>query len=241
MKVHVFRDSAALAKAAASIFLAQLLRKPDSVLGLATGSSPIETYQELIRLHQEGIADFSKATSFNLDEYVGLAADHPQSYVAFMQQQLFGQVNFKASHLPSGVAENLEAECSRYDQAILQAGGIDLQLLGIGSNGHIGFNEPDARFVYNTSIVKLAESTIEANQRFFDSLDQVPRQAISMGIGTIMEARTILLIATGKGKAEAIKGLVQGQIDPLLPASILRAHPDAVILLDKEAASLLKA
>ncbi|HHT08233.1 MAG: glucosamine-6-phosphate deaminase [Christensenellales bacterium] len=239
MIVHVFENAAQVARAAAALFTAQILKKPDSVLGLATGSTPIDTYQELIRLHKDGILDFSRVTTFNLDEYVGLPADHEQSYDYFMRQQLFSHINIKSTHLPSGIAPDMTQECRDYEELIKQAGGIDLQLLGIGNNGHIGFNEPADAFPYNTNITSLADSTIKANRRFFTSEDEVPKTAISMGIGTIMEARSILLLAMGEGKADAILQMVEGPITPRLPASILRSHPSVTVLLDKAAASKL--
>ncbi|NLX82637.1 MAG: glucosamine-6-phosphate deaminase [Clostridiales bacterium] len=239
MIVHVFENAKQVARAAAALFAAQILKKPDSVLGLATGSTPIETYQELIQLYKDGILDFSKVVSFNLDEYVGLPATHEQSYDRFMKEQLFSHINIKETHLPSGIAPDMAQECLDYEQKIHQAGGIDLQLLGIGTNGHIGFNEPAEAFAYNTNITQLAESTIKANRRFFLSEDQVPKTAISMGIGTIMEARSILLLAMGDSKAEVIQQMVNGPITPQLPASILRSHQSVTVLLDQAAASKL--
>lgn len=239
MILHIFTQTTQVAQAAAAIFSAQIYQKPDSVLGLATGSTPVETYQALIRLHQEGLLDFSAASSFNLDEYVGLAADHPQSYARYMREQLFDHINLKQTALPDGMAANLPAECLRYETAIKDAGGIDLQLLGIGNNGHIGFNEPGEAFVYPTNVSQLTKSTIQANRRFFDTVDQVPTSALSMGIGTIMQARHILLLALGQGKAEAIREMVEGPITPGLPASILRTHPRVTVLMDRGAASLL--
>lgn len=239
MIVHVFENAAQVARAAAALFTAQILKKPDSVLGLATGSTPIDTYQELIRLHKDGILDFSRVTTFNLDEYVGLPADHEQSYDYFMRQQLFSHINIKSTHLPSGIAPDMTQECRDYEELIKQAGGIDLQLLGIGNNGHIGFNEPNDHFVYSTNRVKLAESTIKANRRFFDSEDQVPREALSMGIGTIMQAKSILMICLGEGKAEVVEKMINGPVDPKVPASILRTHHHVTVLLDQAAASKL--
>lgn len=239
MIVHVFGDASQVAKAAASILSAQILRKPDSVLGLATGATPVATYERLVKLHKKGILDFSGVTTFNLDEYVGLPSDHQESYISFMKRHLFDQVNLKASYLPDGNAKDLAAECQRYEELITSTGGIDLQLLGIGSNGHIGFNEPGDNFVFGTNLTDLTQSTIEANKRFFDSADQVPRQAISMGIGTILSAQEILLLAMGKNKAEAVLGMVRGDITPKNPSSILKGHPRVTVLLDEDAASLL--
>ena len=239
MIIQVYPTSHALAQAAAMLLAAQVVSKPDSVIGLATGSTPIATYQELIRLYQEKAVDFSKAITFNLDEYVALPISHACSYHAFMQVQLFDHVNFKASYLPDGNAQGLNRECRRYDAAIQKAGGIDLQLLGIGRNGHIGFNEPADNFGYGTQVVNLTDSTIQANKRFFDSEKDVPRQAISLGSGGIMRARKIVLVAYGEGKAEAVKHIVQGEIDPQWQGSILRIHPDVTLMLDEAAASQL--
>ena len=239
MQVHVYDNAQQVGQAAATLFAAQLLRKPDSVLGLATGSSPIGCYQQLIAWHQAGILDFSQCISYNLDEYCGLPVEHECSYHAFMQDQLFHAINMKETHVPDGNAEDLQAECRRYDAAIQAAGGIDMQLLGIGRNGHIGFNEPAAKMTWGTQIVNLTESTIQANRRFFESENDVPRQAISLGIGGIMNAKEIVLIAMGEDKAQAIRDTVKGDINPMVPASILRAHPHVTILVDKAAAKLL--
>ena len=239
MQVHVYDTPRQVGQAAALLFASQVIRKPDSVLGLATGSSPIDCYQQLIAWYKEGLLDFSKCISFNLDEYCGLAEDHPCSYHAFMKEQLFDHINMKASYLPDGNAADLQEECIRYDDAIRAVGGIDMQLLGIGRNGHIGFNEPAHQLVYGTQIVELTESTIQANRRFFESEDQVPRQAISLGIGGIMSAREIVLVAMGEDKADAIRETVNKDINPQVQASILRAHPHVTLLLDRAAASKL--
>ena len=187
MQVHLYDTAAQVGQAAAILIGAQLIGKPASVLGLATGSSPIQTYQELIRLHQTGVLDFSSAITFNLDEYCHLPIAHPCSYHHFMNTELFNHVNIAPdnAHVPDGNAMDLAAECSRYDRAIARAGGIDLQLLGIGRNGHIGFNEPSDQFVYGCHVVKLTQSTIEANRRFFDTEADVPREAVSLGVGSI--------------------------------------------------------
>ncbi len=239
MIIQVYPNAKAVAQAAAMLIAAQITKKPDSVLGLATGSTPIDTYQELIRLYQEKAVDFSKASTFNLDEYVHLPISHACSYHAFMQVQLFDHVNFKASFLPDGNAKDLNRESRRYDAAIQKAGGLDLQLLGIGHNGHIGFNEPADNFGHGTQVVNLTDSTIQANKRFFKSDRDVPRQAISMGIGTIMAADEIMLLALGAEKADAIKKTVKGPVTPRLPASILRLHKKVTLLLDEGAASKL--
>lgn len=237
MIIQVYPSAGALAQAAAMLLAAQITRKPDSVLGLATGSTPVATYQELIRLYKQKAVSFSKATTFNLDEYVNLPISHPCSYYAFMQVKLFDHVNVRSSNLPNGNAKDLSREGRRYDAAIQRAGGIDLQLLGIGRNGHIGFNEPSDSFSAGTQMVNLTDSTIQANKRFFQSEREVPRQAISMGIGTIMSAHEILLLATGEDKADAVRGMVKGNVTPRLPASILHFHRRVTLLLDEGAAS----
>ncbi len=238
MRVHVYDGEQQACRAAAFLFAAQLTRKPNSVLGLATGSTPIPCYADLVAFHKQGLLDFSEVVTFNLDEYCGIALDHPCSYHRFMQENLFSHVNIKKEniHIPADTGANAGKE---YDASIAAAGGIDLQLLGIGGNGHIGFNEPADAFSCGTHIVALTESTIQANSRFFDSVDDVPRHAISMGTSNIMASASIVLIATGKSKAQAVYDTVRGPIDPHVPASILQLHPSATILLDKEAASLL--
>ena len=242
MQTHIFASAKQVGQAAATIIAAQLLRKPDSILGLATGSSPIPTYENLIAMHKAGVLDFSQAVSFNLDEYVGIDPGHVCSYHRFMQDNLFRHVNIKPEnvHIPDGNAADLDAAARAYDTAIQEAGGIDLQLLGIGRNGHIGFNEPGDQFVYGCHEVQLSQSTIEANTRFFDSADDVPRSAVSLGIGSIMQARQVLLIATGADKAEAVRRALQEDVSPLWQASILRTHPDVVFLLDSAAAQGLR-
>lgn len=241
MQIHVFDTAEQAGKATAMLFAAQLINKPDSVLGLATGSTPIPTYQNLVAMYKEGLVDFSKATSFNLDEYVGISEDHPCSYHAFMQAELFDHVNANPAnvHVPNGNAKDGNQEGKEYDAAIKAAGGIDMQLLGIGRNAHIGFNEPDDHFVYGCHVEDLTPSTIEANRRFFNAEEEVPHQAISMGVGGIMNAKKIVLVATGADKAEAMYKAIHGDITPQVPASILRAHPDVVFILDKAAAGLL--
>jgi glucosamine-6-phosphate deaminase len=239
MIVHVYDTGKLASLAAAHLFAAQILEKPHTVMGLATGSTPVDTYKQLAQWFKEGLLDFSECISFNLDEYVGLSPDHVCSYRRFMEENLFNHINMKETNLPSGTAANLKAECRRYDKAIQKAGGIDIQFLGIGHNGHIGFNEPDSVFSHGTHVVKLTESTIQANKRYFDSEDQVPRQAISLGIGGIMQARKIVLVALGEGKAKAIRQMVKGNADPQCQASILKLHPQVTVLLDEAAASLL--
>jgi len=240
MQIHIYPTKELAAEAAATLIASQIIAKPNSVIGLPTGSTPVLTYKALIRMNKEGVLDFSKVTTFNLDEYVGLDGDHPQSYRYFMNDNLFNHVNIDKANtnVPSGIGD-VEANAVAYEEAIAAAGGVDLQFMGIGRNGHIGFNEPDEAYPDCTSIVDLTESTIDANKRFFDSADDVPRKAISMGVGTIMRARKTLLIATGKDKAEAVYTLVKGGISPKLPASALRMHADAVIILDADAAAML--
>ena len=242
MQTLIFKTAHQVGQAAATLIAAQVLRKPDSILGLATGSTPIPTYQALIAMHQAGVLDFSQVTSFNLDEYVGISPDHVCSYHRFMQDNLFSQININPArvHIPDGNAEDINTAAKAYDAAILAAGGIDLQLLGIGRNGHIGFNEPGEHFVYGCHEVRLSESTILANQRFFDSIEDVPRSAVSLGIGSIMQARQVLLIATGEDKAEAVRMALEEDVSPQWQASILRTHPEAIFLLDEGAASKLK-
>jgi glucosamine-6-phosphate deaminase len=235
MKICVYETARDVARAAAMVFASEIMKRDRAVIGLATGSTPVPCYRELIELCKSGLIDFSNVISFNLDEYIGLAPDHPCSYRRFMNEQLFDHVNIdKANtHVPDGVNPDPDG----YDRLIAAAGGVDLQLLGIGSNGHIGFNEPSDQFVYPTNIVPLTENTIRDNARFFDSVDDVPRAAISMGVGTILSARRIILIATGANKAATIKAALEGPIVPQMPASILRVHPNCQILLDRAAAA----
>src|SRR5688572_24947571 len=233
---------------AASIIAARLIAKlirskPDCVLGLATGSTPIATYKELIRLHREDGLDFSNVTTFNLDEYVSLPPEHPQSYHAFMQEHLFRHINVspKRIHIPNGMAKDIPGECARYEYAIRAAGGIDLQILGIGSDGHIGFNEPTSSLASRTRIKTLTERTREDNARFFEGdLSKVPMHCITMGVGTIMESLQVLILAFGAKKAQAIAEAVEGPISSMNPASILQMHAVAKVLMDEPAAGSLK-
>ena len=224
-----------LSRKAASIIAAQVISKPKSVLGLATGSSPVGTYNCLAEGCKNGDIDFSQVTSVNLDEYVGLSGDNDQSYRYFMNKNLFTKINIpiEATHVPDGCASDLASECSEYDELISKLGGIDLQLLGIGLDGHIGFNEPDDVFVKETHLVELDPSTIEANARFFASADEVPRKAITMGMGGIMQAKKVLLIANGKNKEEILKKAFYGPITPKIPASILQLHPEVTVIYSK--------
>ena len=232
MRVIETKSYAELSRKAANLISAQVLSKPDSVLGLATGSTPIGTYKQLIEWYEKGDLDFSEVKSINLDEYVGLTGDHDQSYRYFMNTNLFNHVNIDKAktNVPSGVAEDLEAECARYDALIESMGGIDLQLLGIGHNGHIGFNEPADSFVAPTHVVELGETTINANARFFSSADEVPKKAVTMGIKAIMQAKKVLLIANGPDKKAIVEKALYGPVTPEVPASILQFHPDLTVV-----------
>ena len=242
MIVRTYENQEAIGSAAAALFAACVIAKPQAVLGLATGSTPIPTYQKMAELYRTGAVDFSGVTTFNLDEYVGLNHEHEQSYYAFMMKNLFEHINVPHSriHVLSGIAADPAAECRAYEECIAAAGGIDLQILGIGRNGHIAFNEPSDSFPPVTHVVELTESTIEANTRFFSSSDEVPRQALSMGIGSIMKAKSIVLIATGSDKAQAVKAMVDGPVTPRCPASVLQLHPSVTLMLDSDAAALLR-
>ena len=216
--------------------------KPNAVLGLATGSTPLGLYKELVRMHRDEGLDFSQVTTFNLDEYVGLKQDHEQSYHYFMHENLFKHINIPNQniHIPSGTTENYEAFCAWYERRIVECGGIDLQILGIGSDGHIAFNEPSSSLGSRTRIKTLAKQTIDDNARFFDSAEDVPIYAITMGVGTIMEARNLIMLANGKAKAAAVAAAVEGPVTSMITASALQMHPHAVCVLDRDAASSLK-
>lgn len=229
-----------LSKKAADIIGSLVVLKPDAVLGLATGSTPVGAYKELIKGYEEGRYDFSKIKSVNLDEYKGLSGDHDQSYRYFMNTNLFDHVNIDKANtnVPAGLVDDGEAECERYNQLIKELGGIDLQLLGIGGNAHIGFNEPCDEFVKGTHLVTLEEGTREANARFFNSIDEVPTQAYTMGIENIMSAKKILLLANGKAKAQAVYDTCFGPVKPQVPASILQLHADCIVIADEDALSM---
>lgn len=241
MLVTITDDYDALSKAAAQQVASLIRRKPDSVIGFATGSTPVGLYKELIRLHENEGLDFSKITCFNLDEYVGLSPSHEQSYNYFMWTTLFNHINVNPSavYLPMSLAEDVDAFCEWYEEKIIEAGGLDLQILGIGGNGHIAFNEPGSSLGSRTRIKTLSETTRRDNARFFGTLDQVPQYAITMGVGTIMEARRLLLMASGESKAEAIAATVEGPIMAKFPATIVQLHRFAHIIVDREAASKL--
>lgn len=232
MKFITVESYQKLSRQAANIISAQVIIKPNSVLGLATGSSPVGIYRQLIEWYNKGDIDFSETISVNLDEYVGLEGTNEQSYRYFMQTNLFDHINIRPENtfVPNGCAKDLARECTEYDARIEHLGGIDLQLLGIGLDGHIGFNEPDSVFVKNTHVVDLHESTIAANSRFFNNVDEVPRQAVTMGMVSIMQAKKILLIANGEAKQDILEKAFFGPITPEIPASILQLHPDITVV-----------
>ena len=241
MKIVIVENYEEMSKRAAVIFASQIVLKPDSVLGLATGSTTIGMYKELINIYGRDALDFSKVSTFNLDEYYKLDEDNEQSYNYFMNKNFFNHVNIKRDNInmPNGKSEDTVRDCARYDKKIVDLGGIDLQVLGIGANGHIGFNEPNTNFEAETRLVELEKQTIKANSRFFNSIGEVPTKAVSMGIKTIMQSKKIILLASGIEKADAIEKAVNGKITPELPASILNLHKDVTIIVDRDAASLL--
>lgn len=241
MKLWIGSHAQELAEQAADRIEALVRRKPDAVLGLATGSTPLATYRELIRRFRAGRIDFSRVRTFNLDEYYGLGPDHPQSYHHYMYEHLFRHINIPNEHvhIPSGTVTDVESYCREYEDKIASCGGIDLQLLGIGVNGHIGFNEPAEELMPGTHLVKLTDETIRANARFFDSQAEVPRYAITMGMSTIMSARQILLLAEGESKAGIIRQLFDSGITTDIPASFLRLHRDVTVLVDRAAGQYL--
>ncbi len=239
MELIILPDAAAASRSAADHVAALILKKPTAVLGLATGSTPVALYRELIAKHRTDGLSFGECTSFNLDEYVGLGPDHPASYRRFMQENLFSEINLPPSrvHIPDGLAKDLPAHCEAYEQSIRDAGGIDLQILGIGSDGHIGFNEPSSSLGSRTRLKTLTERTRSDNARYFDKPEDVPHHVITMGIGTILDARSISLLAFGASKAAAIAAMVEGPITAMVPASILQTHPVVKVFLDEAAAS----
>jgi len=242
MEIIISQTYEQMSKSAAKVVAEVINQKPNAVLGLATGSTPLGLYKELIRMHKEEGLDFSHVTTFNLDEYVGLAADHPQSYHYFMWENLFKHINIPREniHIPSGTARNYRAFCQWYEERIVQCGGIDLQVLGIGADGHIAFNEPGSSLGSRTRLKTLAEQTINDNARFFERKEDVPIYAITMGVGTILEAREIILLANGANKAEAVAAAIEGPVSSMITASALQMHPHVQIFLDEEAASKLK-
>ncbi len=242
MLVIIKRDYEEASREAGRLVANRLRKKPNLVLGLATGGTPLGLYRELIRLHREEGIDLSKATTFNLDEYLGLPPDHPQSYSRFMRENLFDHVNIpeRFIHVPDGMALDVEEHCQWYEDEIRRAGGLDLQVLGIGANGHLAFNEPGSSLGSRTRVKTLTKKTREDNARFFGSLADVPRHAITMGIGTIMEAHELLLLASGERKADAIRAAVEGPITAMVPASIVQMHPRAFLVVDEPAAAGLQ-
>ena len=241
MRVIIEKDKDAMGRRGAQ-FVADVVRnQPDCVLGLATGSTPVPLYQELIRLHREEGLDFSKVTTFNLDEYYGLSPSHDQSYRYFMEENLFKHINVPPSqiHVPSGTAPDIEAACAHYEEMIEEAGGIDIQVLGIGSDGHIAFNEPGSSLASRTRLVTLDAQTISDNSRFFQKAEDVPRFAITMGVGTILEAGLCLMLASGAKKAKVVADAIEGPITSQITASALQLHPNTVVIVDEEAAGKL--
>ena len=241
MKIIRTRDYQHMSRQAANILSAQVILKPDAVLGLATGSSPLGIYRQLIEWYHKGDIDFSQVRTVNLDEYVGLSPEHEQSYAWFMRHNFFdgAQITPPQTNIPNGLAVNEEEECRRYDGVIRSLGGIDLQLLGLGPNGHIGFNEPGDSFEKGTHKVRLTEATIQANKRFFESEEDVPRYAYTMGICDIMQARRIVMVVSGAAKANIVRQAFLGPVTPKVPASILQLHSDFTLVVDAEAGSLL--
>lgn len=239
MRIIKVKNYEEISRKTANMILAQVNLKPDSVLGLATGGSPVGTYEKLVAAYRQGDVDFSEITTVNLDEYRGIAREHEQSYWRFMHEKLFNHVNVREDRIfvPNGENLNSEKVCGEYDKIIEACGGIDMQLLGIGLDGHIGFNEPGEYFEAHTHCVDLTESTIEANMRFFNSKDEVPRQAYTMGIAPIMQAKKVIMIANGRNKADIIRKAFTGPITAEVPASILQLHPDFILIADEEALS----
>ena len=237
MKIYKAKDYKDMSRKAANIISAQVIMKPNCVLGLATGSTPIGTYDQLVEWYNKGDLDFSEVTTVNLDEYKGLPRTNDQSYYYFMHQHLFDRVNIdpERTNVPNGMEPDAEKECGRYEELIRSLGGVDLQLLGLGHNGHIGFNEPGEAFEKETHCVDLTESTIEANKRFFASADDVPKQAYTMGIKTIMQAKKILIVVNGENKADIVERAFFGPVTPVVPASILQLHNDVTLVGDEEA------
>ena len=241
MRIYECADYRAMSRQAANIISAEVISKPDCVLGLATGSSPVGAYEQLVEWYKKGDVSFKETRTVNLDEYRGLAPDHEQSYRYFMQKNLFDHIdiNPENTNVPNGLAEDVDAECARYDRVIEELGGIDLQLLGMGHNGHIGFNEPADSFPLGTHVVSLTESTIDANKRFFASEADVPRQALTMGIRSIVLARRVLVVVSGRDKADIVRRAFLGPVTPQVPASILQLHPDVTLVGDRDALSEL--
>jgi glucosamine-6-phosphate deaminase len=241
MEVIIKSDPGEASAVSARLVARKVREKPDAVLGLATGSTPLRLYNELIRMHREEGLDFSRVVTFNLDEYVGLPPDHPQSYRAFMFENLFNHLNIEKEniHIPDGMAKDIPGFCRDYEDKIIHAGGIDIQILGLGSDGHIAFNEPTSSLASRTRIKTLTDQTLEDNARFFGSVEAVPRHVITMGVGTIMASRMCVMLAFGQGKAKAVAQTVEGPITSMVPASVLQLHPVAKLFLDRHSAANL--
>lgn len=239
MRIYITKDYAEMSRKAANIISAQIILKPDSLLGLATGSTPIGAYRQLVEWYEKGDLDFKEVVTVNLDEYKGLGPDNPQSYAYYMEDKLFKKVNIKPenTHLPDGLNNDTEDACNKYNELLEELGEQDLQLLGLGRNGHIGFNEPDEIFDQNVHCVSLTNSTIEANKRFFEAGEEVPKYAYTMGIRSILRSKKILVIASGEDKADAVKKAFFGPVTPLVPASILQLHDDVILVTDEAAYS----
>ena len=243
MEVIVKKNYEEMSRAAATLFAAEIMENPKTILGMATGSTPVGLYKELVKMYEAGDLDFSQVTTFNLDEYIGLAPEHDQSYHYFMNDNLFNHVNINKEnvHVPDGVGFEAGEAGKAYEELMAKTGQVEIQLLGLGCNGHIGFNEPGAAFEKETHCVDLTESTIQANKRFFEKVEDVPTQAYTMGIKNIMQARKVLLIVSGEGKAEILDQVLYGPVTPQVPASILQLHNDLTVVADEAAMSVIKA
>ncbi|MPQ42357.1 glucosamine-6-phosphate deaminase [Clostridium tarantellae] len=241
MRLIIAKDYNEMSKIAADEMAKSIKSNPEIVLGLATGGTPVGMYKELIKMYENGELDFSKVKSVNLDEYVGLSGEHNQSYRYFMNKNLFNHINIDKNNtfVPNGLSEDVEKEGKIYDEKIKELGGIDVQLLGLGNNGHIGFNEPNDELTVGTHLTNLKQDTIEANARFFSSIDEVPKKAITMGLGGIMKAKEIIVIASGKGKADIVSKLMNGKITTDIPASMLQMHNNVIVIVDEDAAKLV--
>lgn len=242
MNIYVFKTQEELNQVGAGLVTSLVQMNPRAVLGLATGGTPIGIYEEMVKTYRKGLVSFKQVTTYNLDEYVGLPEDHPESYVSYMKKHLFDHIDIPAdqTNLPNGRAADLEKECAEYDQKLEGVNQVDLQILGIGHNGHIGFNEPGRELTSGTHVVELKEETREANARFFNSIDEVPKQAVTMGVGTIMKAKTLVLIVRGADKAEIAHRALTGPVTTEIPASLLQMHPNLIVLLDAEAGRFFK-
>lgn len=241
MNIIIAKNYEEMSHLAGELIIDNINSNPNCILGFATGSTPLGLYKALINYCETDKVDFSHSTSFNLDEYLGLESNHPQSYRYFMDNNLFNHINIKKenTHVPNGMAENVEEECINYDNKIEASGGIDIQVLGVGNNGHIGFNEPSDALLVGTHVTELSQDTIEANSRFFNNIEEVPSKAITMGLGSIMKSKQIILLASGASKASIISRLVDGKIDTQLPASLLQVHQNVTLIVDEAAGSLL--